>query len=310
VIRLAYIDHVGLAVSDLDAAAGRWCRQFGLVERSRVDGRARLACDDEPYCLELSEAGDRPAGIDHVAWELHADCGLDVARAHLERLGVEVDDDPQGGLTCRDPDGNRIQLLPARGRSGVDRYVQHARPAAGVPGAPRKLGHVNFLTGSITEQTRFYTEALGMKVSDRLDDAGVWLRIDSEHHVMALVDMGSAHPHHLAFEYVDFGHKIPALDHLARHGRWLGWGPVRHGIAGNIASYVRIVEEECFVELFCDMERVPDDHEPRTYPDDRFSSNTWGPLPPRSYFRFDEAAIESERESLETRGVPLPPLES
>ena len=98
------------------------------------------------------------------------------------------------------------------------------------------------------------------------------------------------------------------LDHLARHGRWLGWGPARHGIAGNIASYVRIVEEECFVELYCDMEQLQDDHVPRVYPDDRYSSNTWGPLPPRSYFRFDPVAIEYERESLETRGHVLPPL--
>jgi hypothetical protein len=70
---------------------------------------------------------------------------------------------------------------------------------------------------------------------------------------------------------------------------------------------VRIVEEECFVELYCDMEQLADDHRPRDWPDDRFSSNTWGPLPPRSYFRFDPAAVEWERESLETLGRPLPP---
>jgi catechol 2,3-dioxygenase-like lactoylglutathione lyase family enzyme len=190
--------------------------------------------------------------------------------------------------------------------------VQHARPAGGrVVGAPRKLGHVNFLTGRMDEQVAFYRDALGMKISDRLGEVGCWFHINSDHHVMALVNPSPpahAHPHHLAFEYVDIGHTVVALDHLARHGRWLGWGPARHGIAGNMASYVRIVEEELFVELFCDMERLDEDHEPRVYPDDRYSSNTWGPLPPRSYFRFDEAAIASERESLETRGVPLAPL--
>ena len=56
------------------------------------------------------------------------------------------------------------------------------------------------------------------------------------------------------------------------------------------------------------MEQLEPDHEPRHWPDDRFSSNTWGPLPPRSYFRFDAAAIESERESRETTGTPLAPL--
>jgi catechol-2,3-dioxygenase len=309
VIRLRRIDHVRLRVADLDEAVPRWCREFGLIERSRDEGVARLACDDEPYCLELSTVeGDSP-GIEHAGYELHRGCSLSEARAHLEGLGVEVTDH-EGGLLCRDVEGNGVHILPARERSERERFVQHARPAAGVPGAPRRLGHVNFLTARFDAQSRFYADALGMKVSDRLGDSGgIWFHINSDHHVMALVNTGQAHPHHLAFEYVDFGHKLVALDHLARHGRWLGWGPARHGIAGNVASYVRIVEEECFVELYCDMERVEDDHEPRTYPDDRYSSNTWGPLPPRSYFRFDAAAIESERDSLETLGQPLAPRE-
>ena len=121
---------------------------------------------------------------------------------------------------------------------------------------------------------------------------------------MALVETGQAHFHHLAFDVVDIGKMRDVLDHLARHGRWVAWGPTRHGIAGNIATYVRIVEEPCFVELYCDMEILADDHVPRTYPDDRYSSNTWGSLPPRSYFRFDPVAVESERESWETRGRP------
>jgi catechol-2,3-dioxygenase len=308
VIWLRSIDHVRIRVADLGEAAPRWCRELGLVEREREDGVARLACDDEPYCLELSIAEGGGPGLEHVGYELHPTCSLADARSHLEAEGVEVTDH-DGGILCRDLDGNGVHLLPARRRNERERYVQHARPAAGVPGAPRKLGHANFLTANLAEQAAFYERALGMKVSDRLDEAGIWFHINSDHHVMALVDGGYAHPHHIAFEYVDFGHKIAALDHLARHGRWLGWGPVRHGIAGNIASYVRIVEEECFVELYCDMERLEPDHEPRTYADDRFSSNTWGPLPPRSYFRFDDAAIASERESLETRGVPLPPLD-
>ena len=58
------------------------------------------------------------------------------------------------------------------------------------------------------------------------------------------------------------------------------------------------------MELYCDMELLEADHEPRVYPDDRYSSNTWGPLPPRSYFRFDEDAVASERDSLEMQGQP------
>ena len=305
-IRLHRIDHVCLRVADLDEAAARWALQFGLVERSRESGRALLACNDEPYCLELVEAGE--PGHDHAGFELGPDCSLDDAKAHLESKAVPWEE-REGCLFVADPDGRGVQLMPYRPpATEVDRWPQHARPSTSVHlGGPRKLGHVNCLTGAIQDCTVFYRDVLGMRISDWLDDGGVWFNVNSDHHVMALVDRGYAHFHHLAFETVDIGKMRDMLDHVARHGRWLGWGPTRHGIAGNIASYVRIVEEACFVELYCDMEQLQEDHVPRVYPDDRYSSNTWGPLPPRSYFRFDAEAIEYERQSLETLGHQLPP---
>jgi catechol 2,3-dioxygenase-like lactoylglutathione lyase family enzyme len=306
VIRLGRIDHVCLRVADVDEAAARWCLQFGLVERAREGGRALLACNDEPYSLELIEDG--PPGHDHVAFELRHDCSLDDVRSHLEAQGHEWEE-RDGCVVVDDPDGRAVQLLPhAAAAAEIDRWPQHARPSSTVHvGGPRRLGHVNCLTGDLAANAAFYTDVLGMAVSDWLGDAGVWFHVNSDHHVMALVDVGYAHFHHLAFDVVDIGKMRDLLDHLARHGRWLSWGPARHGIAGNIASYVRITEEECHVELYCDMEQLQDGHVPRIYPDDRYSSNTWGPLPPRSYFRFDPVAVEYERESWETRGKLLPP---
>ncbi|MEA2144740.1 MAG: hypothetical protein QOG59_327 [Solirubrobacteraceae bacterium] len=300
-IELHRLDHVALRVADLDQAAERWAAQFGLIIHERRADRVRLACDDEPCSLELI-SGERP-GFDHVAYELHRSCSLQDASAHFEALGVDTEQVPDA-VCVQDPDGHRVCIVAHR--EPASRLVAHARPASGAPaGHPRRLGHVNFLTGALPEQLRFYTEVLGLRVTDWLGDGGVWLHLGNDHHVMALVDKGYSHFHHLAFDVVDIGQMRVALDHLGRHGRWLGWGPVRHGIGGNIAAYVRIVEEECFVELYCDMEQLPRDHEPRHWPDNRYSSNTWGPLPPRSYFRFDEAAIASERESLEMRGIPL-----
>ena len=305
---LRRIDHVGLRVSDLAEASRRWCLQFGLVERLRGDGRALLACNDEPYSLELIEGG--PPGHDHTAFELRRDCPLDGARAHLDALGMTWTE-REGCLYVDDPDGRTVQLMPfSEPGNGEARWPQHARRSATVHlGGPRRLGHVNCLTGDLQAAERFYEDVLGMRVSDRLGDAGVWFHVSSDHHVMALVDLGYSHFHHFAFETVDIGKMRDMLDHVARHGRWVSWGPARHGIAGNIATYVRIPEEECHVELYCDMEQLEDGHVPRVYPDDRYSSNTWGPLPPRSYFRFDPVAIEHERESWETRGKLLPPPE-
>ncbi len=306
-IALRRLDHVALRVADLDEAARRWALQFGLTERSRGQGRAELSCDDEPCALELIE--DAAPGCDHVAFELARDCSLDAAAGHLEGQGVSFER-REDRLELTDLEDNAVHLLAYR--EPASRLVAHARPAGRLPvGHPRKLGHVNFLTARIDDQLGFYRDVLGMGLTDWLGRAGVWLHVNSDHHVVALMDKGAARLHHLAFDVVDIGQMRAALDHLGRHGRWLGWGPTRHGVGGNIASYVRITEEPCFVELYCDMEVLEADHQPREWPDDRYSSNTWGPLPPRSYFRFDSEAVESERQSLEMQGIPLPdPVEA
>lgn len=303
-IALAGLDHVALRVADVPEAAGRWAAQFGLTLREQDAARAALACDDEPLALELLADPEGDPGLHHVAYRLARSCSGADAAAHLREHGAPVEE-RDGVLVTADPDGNAVHLVPHV--EPASRWVAHARPAGAQPvGHPRKLGHVNFLTGALQAQLAFYVDVLGMRVTDWLGEDGVWLHTGPEHHVMALIDKGAPHFHHLALDVVDMGQMRVALDHLGRHGRWLGWGPTRHGVGGNIASYVRIEEEPCFVELYCDMELLAPDHKPRHWPDDRFSSNTWGPLPPRSYFRFDPAAVESERESLELRGIPLP----
>jgi hypothetical protein len=83
---------------------------------------------------------------------------------------------------------------------------------------------------------------------------------------------------------------------------------VRHALGQNLCGYVRIPEEHLFVELYCDMEVLDLPHTAREWRDDPRGSNLWGILPPRSYFRFDDAAVDSERHQREALGRPLPPL--
>jgi catechol-2,3-dioxygenase len=303
-ISLRRIHHVCLAVEDLRPASDRWAIQFGLTLRELRDGRAYLACDYEPYSLELVEAG--LPGHNHTGYELARGVSLDDAGAHLDGLGVQHER-RDGALHFRDPDGHGIELVPFT--PADDPRPPIAQSTTTLPGFhPRKLGHVNFLTGDLAAMTEFCCDVLGMRVTDRLGDEGIWLHVNADHHTMALVEKGDAHLHHLAFELVDWGELRVALDHLAQHGRWVAWGPVRHGLGRNLAAYVRIPEEECFVELFSDMEQLERDHEPREWPDDRHSSNTWGTLPPRSYFRFDPAAVAAERDALEALGYRLPAI--
>jgi catechol-2,3-dioxygenase len=305
VIALRRIDHVCLRVADLDEAARRWAVQFGLTEKQRHGGRAFLRCGYEPYSLELVQEGE--PGFDHHAFELARGCSLGDAAAHLDRQGVEYEQ-RDGALHLADADGFGVELVPYR--PADDPRPDVARSTTELHGfRPRKLGHTNFLTGALAAQTAFYTDVLGMRITDRLGDEGAWLHCNADHHVLALVGKGYPHVHHLALELVDWGEIRVALDHLAQHGRWLAWGPLRHGLGRNLSAYVRIPEEELFVEIFSDIEQLEPDHEPRDWPDDAHASNVWGILPPRSYFRFDRAAVEAEHEGLEALGKGLPPVE-
>jgi catechol-2,3-dioxygenase len=279
------LHHVALRVADLDEATERWCRQFGLTVGERDGRRALLRCAFEDYSLELV-ASDEPPGFDHAGWQLAR--GVTVADLGLPE-------------SLRDPDGHGVELVPWR--DADDRFPDVARLSTELPGLhPRRLGHVNVVTEDVARLSAFYIGELGFRVSDRLGDEGVWLRLNAEHHAHAMLQKEEAHFHHFALELRDMGEIRAMLDHLAKHGRWVVWGPGRHGVAASLFAYIRIPEEELIVELYADMEQLPPDHEPRDWEDTPQSSNVWGTLPPRTYFRFDAEAIELERGQLQALG--------
>lgn len=300
---IARAHHAALRVSDSEEAASRWGRLHGLTRSGGGPaGTALLRCAYEDFCLELREA-DQP-GIEHVAYELRSGITLEDATAGLAEAGEtpeRVEVPLRGpGLRLSDPDGNRIVLveraLPDDRRPAVARFTDQL-PAY----HPRRLQHFNYLTADAPRLAGWYERVLGLGISDWIGEGAVWMHCDRDHHVVAFLDKGYSHIHHLAFELSDWGEMRVALDHLGQHRRPLAWGPGRHTMAQNLFAYCRMVEEEIFVELFCDMEQLEPDHEPRHFPDDPHASNAWGILPPRSYFHFDAASVEAELEQREAQ---------
>jgi catechol 2,3-dioxygenase-like lactoylglutathione lyase family enzyme len=297
------LHHVALRTADADEAAGRWKDLWSLRDAPGAPGRRRLRCAGEPYGLELV-TGDKP-GHDHTAFELRRGVSLHDAATRLAGLGIAYDRAP-ASLSFLDLEGYGIELMsyvePADRRPYVARTGGDA-----LAGAPRRVGHANMLVSDAKALAAFYSDVLGLRVSDWIGDGAVWLRTGAVHHEIAMLEKSPAHFHHVAFELVDLGQMRETLDHVAQRGRWVAWGPGRHAMAQNLFSYVRMPEEECFVELYCDMEVLPDDHTPRTWPDDVHSSNAWGTLPPRTYFRFDAESVRIEREQLIQLGVEFIP---
>lgn len=299
---LLQVHHATLRVADPTEAHERWGRLHGLTDAS--DGEhALLRCAYEDFCLELRPS-DQPPGVEHVAYELRSGVSLADAAARIEGEGESVEEvgvPLRGrGLRLADPDGNRIVLVERV--IADDRKPAIARFTDELPGYhPRKLQHFNYLTADAPRAAEWYERVLGLGVSDWIGDAAVWMHADRDHHVVAFLDKGYDHIHHIAFELTDWGEVRVALDHLAQHRRPIAWGPGRHTMAQNLFAYCRMVEEELFVELFCDMEQLEPDHEPRVFADDPHGSNAWGILPPRSYFRFDREAVEAELQQREAQ---------
>ena len=304
------LHHAGLEVSHVGEAMGRWSHLLGLHGEMLPDGRAILRCTCEDYALMLRATSGRPS-LEYVCYELAPAATLDDAASHLGAHGVEMLRValPGRGEAIRfaDPDGNAIVLTPYAPPD--DRRPSEVRYSERMPGwHPRKLGHANFLTRDVQRQVEWYTEVLGFRVTDWIGQEGVWLHVNADHHVLAFLQKDLTHIHHLAFELVDWGEMRVGLDHLAQNRRPIVWGPGRHGMARNLFSYFRMIEEELFIELFCDLEQLRADHVVRFFPDDPHSSNTWGILPPRTYFRFDAAAIDAERDQAYAYGRDIPAL--
>ena len=297
---LAGIHHVGLRVTDLDEATERWSRQFGFTVRERHPDRVFLRCAFEDYSLELVQ-GDVP-GFDHAGWELRR--GVKLADVGLAGESLERPGDRSSSLYLKDPDGHGVEIVEWTARDSE--FPDLARLSSELPGyRPRKVGHVNVVSEDVGRLSSFYVDELGFRVTDRLGDEGIWLHLNADHHVHAMLQRETGHFHHFALELVDFGEMRVALDHLAQHGRWVIWGPGRHGVAASLFAYIRIPEEELIVELYADMEQLRPDHTPRDWEDTPHSSNVWGTLPPRTYFRFDAEAIEIERGQLQALGQAL-----
>lgn len=303
------LHHAGVRVASLAEARPRWEHLLGLHGEAAGDQAVVLRCTYEDFALHLM-ASTAPPGLDYVCYELAPGLSLEDARRQLTARGAAPADVrvPVRGnaLEVADPDGNRVRLV-AHVRPEDERPAE-VRQSSRIPGwHPRKFGHVNFLTPDVQRQVRWYTEVLGFRVTDWIGDEGVWLHVNRDHHVLAFLQKGTAHIHHLAFELVDWGEMRVALDHLAQNNRHIVWGPGRHGMARNLFSYFRMREEELFIELFADLEQLDAGHTPRQFPDDPHSSNTWGILPPRTYFRFDQAALDAEDSQAYAYGQPIPP---
>lgn len=294
-MRITKVGFIGLNTDRIDDAGAHYLDVLGM---SRLGGGGRdgvhFGCPGSE--LSLSLFSDDNKGLASIGYEIATTKSLSEVAADLEGKGVaaSVRSDYLPGIPevveMEDPDGNILFLYAG---SQLQDIVETA------PGIrPNKLGHVALFVEDAPRHAKFFSEILGFRWSDWLEDFFVFMRCNADHHSMNfMTDKRKRGLFHVAFELQDWAHICRSCDELGARDIPLLWGPGRHGMGHNIFTYHRDPDGN-IVELFCDLDRMSDEtlgyfdprpyHEdfpqrPKVWPRSSRAANSWGVMAPPEF---------------------------
>lgn len=212
------ISQVHLRTANLERALGFYTGVLGL-DASRQSGQpAALSAGNGPALLVLTEdpnALAHPAGstgLYHVALRYSDRRGLAHAYRRLVNSGYPIDGasdhEVSEAIYLSDPDGNGVELYADRPstewrwRNG--QVVMTTRPLAledllkaalpepkGVERSPQmQIGHLHLHVADLAQAERFYSEFLGLAVTQRSYPGALFLAAGGYHHHIAVNTWG------------------------------------------------------------------------------------------------------------------------
>lgn len=228
---------VALTVPDPKASRDFYHEVWGLTAVDEDGDRFWLrATGTEHHVLDLRPGDTNSLG--GISFALGTPREVDEAAIALERIGVPLlrtpgllDDAGGGyGLQFVDPEGRTIEL-------SADTFAVSSQEPGGRRAVPRKIAHVVLNTTDIERTAQFYTQVLGMRISDWSERQMAFLRCNSDHHVIALNQATWPSINHIAYEMTSIDHFMRGIGSLRAHGIAPQWGPGRHGPGDNTFSY-------------------------------------------------------------------------
>jgi len=266
--------HVGMTVPDLEVGRSFY-ELFGLQPRAfgndlafRCEGRAQ----DQLRLIE----GPRKK-LSYVSLGTN-DEGMKALRARLDKAGVRLVDRPFGdigGVWFQDPHGDWVNVqvaepapslaVPCVEINAPGSYRRIGTRACDTGSLekrarPRRLGHLIKFTPDVNRSVDFYTQLLGMKVSDRSRDILAFLRgsAGGDHHILAFAKSSHTGLHHVSFEVGDIDEIEIGAQTLLRAGYKDGFGLGRHVGGSNYFHYIRDPWNS-LAEYFWDIDVIPED---------------------------------------------------
>lgn len=153
-------------------------------------------------------------------------------------------------------------------------------------------------TPDVKRIVQFYTQVMGLRFSDSMEDFFYFLRCGADHHTINLLSGDYSAVQHFAFELADISHITSACDTLAREKVEILWGPLRHGCGHNIAFY-HFDPEGLIIEHCAELDRMSNEglgistlvHTMKTVHNIRRPGPRRRPLPSGAAFRLPSCSI-------------------
>jgi len=268
----AAIGHTAIRVRDLSAALWNATEIMGLRESDRDGDTVYLTNGPAHHSVQYI-ASDVDA-VDHLGFEAAGPDALERLRARLAEENVPIvstralDDAVGDGVAFTAPEGFTVEVytgMPKDQPSYIPRGVR-----------PKRIGHFNLLVEDPPAMIEFFRRLLDFRICDYLGDRGAFLRCNTEHHGLAILN-GPGNLHHHGWEVTSMAEVARLGDVLHENGQSLVWGPIRHGIGENIAGYY-VDPTGLVVEYYADMEHIYNEHE--------FEPRTWDPVASHKWYSF------------------------
>ena len=246
------VDHFALAVPD-GAEARRFYSSFGLDAREEGGGIGLYAADGAHRWGMITEGERKRLQYrSFAAWEED----FRAIRDRLQGLQIRRLDPPKGiesqGLWFRDHDDELVEVFIGE-KTSLDAKSPFECPVApaGVRGAqgrsgaskvhPRRLAHLLQFTRDVPGAIAFYSQVLGLRLSDRSGDGIAFLHgiHGSDHHMQAFAKSSGPGLHHCSWDVGSIGAVGLGAMQMADKGYSEGWVLGRHVLGSNYFHYVR-----------------------------------------------------------------------
>ncbi|MCI1696533.1 catechol 2,3-dioxygenase [Aneurinibacillus aneurinilyticus] len=246
------IGRIELRVMDLEQSAKYYRNVIGLEETARDSDRVYLkAWDEYDHHSIILKKADAP-GMDHMAFKVKHSYDLEALERKVEQFGCKTWRISRGSRIAEGeairfeiPTGHEVELYSdiefvgtGTGFTNPDPWPDHLRGIA-----PHRLDHALLTGDDIETVTRFFTEVLGFRQTEKIITVdgeqmlGSFLAITNTAHDLAFVKGPDNKFHHAGFHVDNWYEVLKAADILSKNKINIEVTPTRHGITRGQTVY-------------------------------------------------------------------------